>query len=99
MWNISFVNEHVISLAGGEECVLYDTDEQKIVKSLSYDSYTVGFLSMPKQFLVYGKEVAYCLNADTLEEQEADKSLQEFVASMYEKNGDTVFPQIGRAHV
>lgn len=92
VWNLSFVNEHVISLAGGEECVLYDTDEQKIVKSLSYDSYTVGFLSMPKQFLVYGKEVAYCLNADTLEEQEADKSLQEFVASMYEKNGDTVFP-------
>lgn len=92
VWNISFVNEHIISLAGGEQCILYDTDRQKMVKSLSYDSYAVGFLSMPKQFLVYGKEVAYCLNADTLEEQEADESLQEFVATMYEKNGNTVFP-------
>lgn len=92
VWNISFVNEHTISLAGGEQCILYDIGQQKAVKSLSYDSFAVGFLSMPKQFLVYGKEIAYCLDAETLEEQEADKSLREFVAAMYEKNGDMVFP-------
>lgn len=92
VWNISFVNGHTISLAGGEQCILYDTEQQKAVKSLSYDSYMVGFLSMPKQFIVYGKEIAYCLDAETLEEQEADKSLREFVVAMYEKNGDMVFP-------
>lgn len=92
VWNISFVNGHIISLAGGEQCVLYDTEKQKAIKSLSYDPYSVGFLSMPNQFIVYGKEIVYCLDAETLEEQYADKGLQEFVATMYQKNGDTVLP-------
>lgn len=95
LWNISFVNEHIISLAGGEQCVLYDIDKQKAVKSLSYDSYTVAFLSMQEQFLVYGKEIVYCLDAETLEEQEAEKSLQEFIAAMFAKN-DSSFPSYGR---
>lgn len=91
-WNISPVNDHVISIAGEEQCILYDTEKQKAVKSLSYDPYTIGFLSMPNQFLVYGKEISYCLNAETLEEQTAEKSLQEFISAMYEKNDSTVLP-------
>ncbi|EOS46215.1 MAG: carbohydrate ABC transporter substrate-binding protein [Lachnospiraceae bacterium] len=92
LWNVSFVNGHVISIAGGEQCVLYDIDQQKAVKNLSYDSFAAAFLSMQEQFLVYGKEIVYCLDAETLEEQEPEKSLQEFVAAMYEKNDGVVFP-------
>ena len=92
VWNVSFVNGHVVSLAGAEQCVLYDTKQQKAVKSLSYNSYEVGFLPMTKQFIVYGKKIVHCLNAETLEEEEADKSLQEFFAAMYQENGDEVFP-------
>lgn len=92
LWNVSFVNGHVISIAGGEQCVLYDIDQQKAVKNLSYDSFAAAFLSMQEQFLVYGKEIVYCLDAETLEEQEPEKSLQEFVTAMYEKNDGVVFP-------
>lgn len=35
-WNISMVNDHVVSVAGTEQCVLYDTEQQKPLKTLSY---------------------------------------------------------------
>ena len=32
-WNISMVNDHVVSVAGTEQCVLYDTEQQKPFKN------------------------------------------------------------------
>lgn len=92
LWNISFVNDHILSLGGGEECVLYDIKEQKPVKKLSYNLYSVGFLPIKEQFLIYGKDLSYCLDAENLEEEKAEESLQEFIAEMYKKNGSDVFP-------
>lgn len=92
LWNINIVNDHVIALASGEQCVLYDTDKQEVLKSLTYDPYTVGFLPMQKQFLVYGKEIVYCLNAETLEEEEAEGGLKKFVSDMFKENDSSVIP-------
>ena len=46
MWKISVVNDHVLSIAGIDKCVLYDITQQKELKSLSYDYGRAGFLSM-----------------------------------------------------
>lgn len=95
VWNISFVNDHVISIASGEQCALYDIKKQEVLKCLAYDAYTVGFLTMPEQFLVYGKEVLYCLDVETLEEKQPEENLKTFITSVYDKNesgGGNVFP-------
>lgn len=92
MWNLNIVNDHVISLASGEQCVLYDTDKQEVLKSLTYDPYTVGFLPMQEQFLVYGQEIVYCLNAESLEEEEAEEGLKKFVSDMFKENDSSVMP-------
>lgn len=95
VWNVSFVNDHVISVAAGERCVFYDIVKQEVLKSLSYDAYTVGFLSMPEQFLIYGEEIVYCLDTETLEEEEPEENLKQFVSFVYKENesgGGNVFP-------
>ena len=92
MWNLNIVNDHVISLASGEQCVLYDTDKQEVLKSLTYDPYTVGFLPMQEQFLVYGQEIVYCLNVESLEEEEAEEGLKKFVSDMFKENDSSVMP-------
>lgn len=92
MWNISIVNAHVISIASGEQCVLYDTEKQEVLKSLTYEPYTVSFLSTQDQFLVYGDEIVFCLNTETLEETEASESLQEFISGMFKENDNSVSP-------
>lgn len=89
--NISAVNDHVLSLAGEEECILYDAAQQKELKSLSYDYCSVGFLPMKDQFILYGDEIKYCLNAETLEEQEPEDSLKKFVEDMWEANNREVY--------
>ena len=66
------VNDHVVSVAGTEQCVLYDTEQQKPLKTLSYDYCSAGFFSVKDQFIVYGNEIKYCLNKETLEEQEPE---------------------------
>ena len=78
-WNISMVNDHVVSVAGTEQCVLYDTEQQKPLKTLSYDYCSAGFFSVKDQFIVYGNEIKYCLNKETLEEQEPEAGLKKFV--------------------
>ena len=65
-WRITVVNDHVLSIAGIDKCVLYDITQQKELKSLSYDYGRAGFLSMKDQFILYCDEIKYCLNADTL---------------------------------
>lgn len=55
------VNDHVVSVAGTEQCVLYDTEQQKPLKTLSYDYCSAGFFSVKDQFIVYGNEIKYCL--------------------------------------
>lgn len=89
--NISAVNDHVLSIAGVEQCILYDVTQQKELKSLSYDYGSVGFLPMKDQFIVYGDEIKYCLNAETLEEQEPEDGLKKFVEDMWEANNREVY--------
>ena len=84
-WNISMVNDHVVSVAGTEQCVLYDTEQQKPLKTLSYDYCSAGFFSVKDQFVVYGNEIKYCLNKETLEEQEPEAGLKKFVEEMIVK--------------
>lgn len=91
LFNVKYVNDDIIALIGTEECLLYDVNTQKVVKSLSYDL-TMGCLKTRDQFLLYGKEIYSCLNAETLEEQKPEEELQEFVQTMYEKNHNNVFP-------
>ena len=90
-WDISVVNDNVLSIAGPEQCILYDITQQKEVKSLSYDYCSAGFLSMKDQFVVYCDEIKYCLNAETLEEQEPEEGLKQFVEDMWEANHREVF--------
>lgn len=90
-WDISVVNDNVLSIAGPEQCVLYDITQQKEVKSLSYDYCSAGFLSMKDQFVVYCDDIKYCLNAETLEEQEPEEGLKKFVEDMWEANHREVF--------
>ena len=89
LFNVKYVNDHVIALIAAETCLLYDTGTQEIIKELPYDL-TMGCLLTQDQFLILGKEICTCLNADTLEEQSPDPGLQEFVRSMCANNG--VFP-------
>lgn len=91
LWSVKYVNEHIIALVGIEECLLYDINTQKVVKNLPYDL-TMGCLKTQDQFLLYGKEIYSCVNAETLEEQEPEEGLQEFVQTMYEKNQNEVLP-------
>ena len=77
--NTGQVNDHVVSVAGTEQCVLYDTEQQKPLKTLSYDYCSAGFFSVKDQFIVYGNEIKYCLNKETLEEQEPEAGLKKFV--------------------
>ena len=91
VWRISVVNDHVLSIAGIDKCVLYDITQQKELKSLSYDYGRAGFLSMKDQFIVYCDEIKYCLNAETLEEQEPEDGLEQFVEDMWEANDRDVF--------
>ena len=90
-WNISMVNDHVVSVAGTEQCVLYDTEQQKPLKTLSYDYCSAGFFSVKDQFIVYGNEIKYCLNKETLEEQEPEAGLKKFVEEMWNANDREVF--------
>ena len=85
------MNDHVLSIAGIDKCVLYDITQQKELKSLSYDYGRAGFLSMKDQFILYCDEIKYCLNADTLEEQEPEDGLEQFVEDMWEANAREVF--------
>ena len=82
VWKITVVNAHVLSIAGIDKCVLYDITQQKELKSLSYDYGRAGFLSMKDQFIVYCDEIKYCLNAETLEEQEPEDVWKQFVEDM-----------------
>lgn len=91
VWKISVVNEHVLSIAGIDKCVLYDVTQQKKLKSLSYEYGRAGFLSMEDQFIVYCDEIEYCLNTETLEEQEPEDGLEKFVEDMWEANDREVF--------
>ena len=91
LWSVKYVNDHIIALAGVEECLLYDVNTQKVVRNLPYDL-TMGCLKTQNQFLLYGKEIYTCLDAETLEEQEPEEGLQEFVQMMYEKNNNEVLP-------
>lgn len=92
VWDVAVVNDHVLSFAGSEQCVLYDTDAQSVVKSLDYDYYSAGMLSMKDQFIIYGDEIKYCLDADTLEDTEPSENLSAFIKNMWEKNDSEVFP-------
>lgn len=91
LFNVKYVNDYIIALVGTEECLLYDTNTQEIVKSLPYDL-TMGCLQTRDQFLIYGKEIYCCLDAETLNEQEPEEGLKEFVQTMYVKNDNQVFP-------
>ncbi len=91
LWSVKYVNDHVIALAGTEEYLLYDIDTQKVIKSLPY-SLDRGYLKIQDQLLLYGKEIYSCLNAETLEDQEPEEGLKEFVQMMYEKNDSQVLP-------
>lgn len=91
LFNVKYVNDHVIALIAAETCLLYDTDTQEIIKELPYDL-TMGCLLTQDQFLILGKEISACLDADTLEEQAPDPVLQEFVLTMFASNGNDVFP-------
>lgn len=91
LWSVKYVNDHIIALAGMEDYLLYDVNTQKVVKNLPYDL-TMGCLKTQNQFLLYGKEIYTCLDAETLEEQEPEEGLQEFVQMMYEKNNNEVLP-------
>lgn len=91
LFNVKYVNNHTIALVGTEKCLLYDTNSQKIVKKLPYDL-TMGCLKTLDQFLIYGQEIYSCLNAETLEEQEPEEGLREFVKMMLVKNSNIVLP-------
>ena len=49
---------------------------------------------MKEQFIIYGKEIKYCLNAETLEEQEPEEGLEIFITEMWKENGSDVFPSM-----
>lgn len=91
LFNVKYVNSRTIALIGTKQCLLYDVGTQKVIKSLPYDL-TMGCLRTQDQFLLYGKEIYSCLDAETLTEQEPETGLQEFVQTMYAKNGSDVFP-------
>ena len=90
IWDITFVNDHVLALGGSEQCAFYDIEKQEVLKSLSVDPMAVGFLPMEGQFVVYGTELVSCLDAETLEEEEPEEGLELFVADMFEKNNSEV---------
>lgn len=91
LFNVKYVNSHTIALVGSEKCLLYDTNTQQVVKELPYDM-TMGCLKTQDQFLLYGKEIYSCINSETLEDQEAEEGLQEFMQLMYAKNSNLVLP-------
>lgn len=91
LWSVKYVNDHTIALAGIEEYLLYDTDTQRIVKSLPFHA-AMGCLKFQDQFLLYGEETSICINAETLEEEEPEEGLQNFLNMMYEKNNNQVMP-------
>ncbi len=92
LWDVKYVNDHTIALAGATgECLLYDVNTQKVVKNLPYDA-TMRWLKTQDQFLIYGKEIYSCLDAETLKEQEPGQGLQDFVSMMFEKNNNDVLP-------
>ena len=91
LFTVKYVNDNIIALAGPEKCLLYDLNSEKVVKNFPYDL-TMGFLKTQRQFLIYGKEIYTCLNAETLEEQKPEEGLQEFVKKMFEKNNKEVMP-------
>lgn len=92
IWDVKYVNDQIIALAGATgECLLYDVNTQKVVKSLPYDG-TMGWLKTQDQFLIYGTEIYSCLNAETLEEEEPEQGLQDFVSMMFQKNNQVVLP-------
>lgn len=92
LWNMSYVNDHILALFGTKDCLLYDTDTQKIVKRLPYNAATEGWLKAGDQFLLYGDGIYSCIDAETLKEREPEEGLEEFVRLMYEKNTDGVLP-------
>lgn len=92
LWNMNYVNDHMIALIGTEDCLLYDTNTEKVVKSLPYNAGREGWLKTREQFLLYGDGIYSCIDAETLKEQEPEEGLQEFVRMMYEKNTDGVQP-------
>ena len=92
LFSVRYVNDHTLALVGYVNCLLYDTDTQKVVKELPY-SLTMGgmeCLLTQDQFLIYGKEIYTCLNADTLEDETPDPGLEEFIQAMYVNNGSDV---------
>lgn len=91
LWSVKYVNDHTIALAGTERCLLYDTEAEQIVKELPCDL-TMAFLNTQDQFLIYGKEIDTCLDAETLAKEEAGEGLQEFVKAMYAENDNDVVP-------
>ncbi len=91
LFAVKYVNDNTIALVGIEECLLYDLNTQKVIKNLPYDL-TMGCFNTQDQFLLYGKEIYTCLNTETLEEQEPEEGLQEFVKMMFEKNNKEVMP-------
>lgn len=92
LWNMCYVNGRIIALFGTEDCLLYDTDMQKIVKRLPYNAAKEGWLNAGDQFLLYGDGIYTCIDAETLKEREPEEGLEEFVRLMYEKNTDGVLP-------
>lgn len=93
--DVKYVNDHSIALVGTEECLIYDIDSQKVIKNLPYNL-RMGYLKTQDQFLLYGTEIYGCINAETLEEEEPEEGLQEFVQMMCKKNNagtlDMLFP-------
>lgn len=91
LYNVLYVNDHTIALAAADTCLLYDTETREIIKELPYNL-TMGFLLTQNRFLIYGKEVYTCLNADTLQEQAPEPELLQFVQTVYEANGSDILP-------
>ena len=71
--NMNYVNDHMIALFGTEDCLLYDTNTEKVVKSLPYNAGREGWLKTREQFLLYGDGIYSCIDAETLKEQEPEE--------------------------
>ena len=90
-FSIKYVNDHTIALLSSEACLLYDTDTMEIVKELPYDLTMICLLTRD-QFLIYGREIYTCLDADSLQEQTPEAGLQQFIETMYAANNGEVAP-------
>lgn len=91
LFQMKFVNDHIIAFLATEMCIFYDTDTQEVLRQLPYNM-TMGCLSACGQFFLYGADIYSCLDAETLEEETPAEELQEFVRLMYEENDGEVFP-------